>query len=108
MLVNLKKMRVAKGLSQQKLANVLGVSQQSVNKYENHNVEPDVAILIALADYFDTTIDYLVGRNDSDEPLRENELTHTEEKLLRKYRTLDTAQKECVHSVIEQMGRTDR
>ena len=61
MVKNLRKLRINKGISQQQLADVIGTSQQSVNKYENHSVEPDISALIKLADYFETTIDYLVG-----------------------------------------------
>ena len=42
MLKNIKKLRIGKGLSQQQLADIIGVSQQSINKYENHNVEPNI------------------------------------------------------------------
>ncbi|MBQ8922805.1 MAG: helix-turn-helix transcriptional regulator [Oscillospiraceae bacterium] len=41
MVKNLKTLRTKFRLSQQQLADVIGVSQQSVNKYENHNIEPD-------------------------------------------------------------------
>ena len=67
MLKNLKMLRNQKGVSQQKLAETIGVSQQSINKYENHNVEPDIYTLISIADYFDVSIDYLVGRFDNSE-----------------------------------------
>lgn len=63
MIQNLRKLRISKGLSQQQLADVMGISQQSINKYENHNVEPDISALIKIADYFETTIDYLVGHD---------------------------------------------
>ena len=61
MVKNLRKLRINRGISQQQLADVMGTSQQSVNKYENHNVEPDISSLIKLADYFETSVDYLVG-----------------------------------------------
>ena len=64
MVKKLKELRNKEGISQQKLANELGISQQSVNKYENHSIEPDISTLIAIADYFDVTLDYLVGRDD--------------------------------------------
>ena len=51
MLKNLKKLRLRKGLSQQRLADIIGVSQQSVNKYENHSIEPDMDTLISLANF---------------------------------------------------------
>ena len=64
MIKNLKILRQEKGISQQQLADVILVSQQSVNKYENHDVEPDIDVLIKIADYFDVSLDYLVGRTD--------------------------------------------
>ena len=57
MLPNLKLLRKEYGISQQRLADVLGVSQQSINQDENHRVEPDIRVLSALADYFNTSID---------------------------------------------------
>ena len=51
MIKNLKELRIQKGISQQKLADVIGISQQSINKYENHNIEPDIATLILIANY---------------------------------------------------------
>lgn len=61
MVANLKTLRTKFNLSQQQLADIIGVSQQSINKYENHNTEPDIETLKTLADYFNTSIDYLVG-----------------------------------------------
>ena len=60
MLKNLKALRKEYNISQQQLANIIGVSQQSINKYENHNVEPDIETLKAIA-----TIDFLVGFDES-------------------------------------------
>ena len=64
MLSRLKQLRRERGLSQRALADLLGISQQSVNKYENHNIEPDIELLCQIADVFDVSIDYLVGRSD--------------------------------------------
>ena len=65
MVKNLKKLRMEKGISQQALAARLGISQQSVNKYENHSIEPDIATLIAMADLFEVSVDHLIGREDA-------------------------------------------
>ena len=62
-------LRIKHIISQSQLADVIGVSQQSINKYENHNIEPDIDTLKSLANYFNTSIDYLVGysnKNTSD------------------------------------------
>lgn len=64
MIKNLKKLRNEYRVSQQKLAEQIMVSQQSINKYENHSVEPDIGTLIKIADYFNVTVDYLIGRTD--------------------------------------------
>ncbi|MGN0530228.1 MAG: helix-turn-helix transcriptional regulator [Eubacterium sp.] len=61
MVANLKKLRNEFNISQQQLADVIGVSQQSINKYENHNIEPDIETLKNMAKFFNTSIDYLVG-----------------------------------------------
>ena len=52
MLQNLKHLREKNGVTQQQLAAAVGVSQQSINKYENHNIEPDIRTLIAISDFF--------------------------------------------------------
>ncbi len=75
MIKNLKKLRNQYGVSQQQLANAVGVSQQSINKYENHKSEPDIDTLKAIAGFFNTSIDYLVGFDESKTELnKESEL----------------------------------
>lgn len=61
MLENLKRLRELSGTTQRQLAEAIGVSQQSVNKYENHNIEPDIETLIRIADYFNTSVDCVIG-----------------------------------------------
>ena len=99
MIVNLKKLRNSKGISQQQLASLLNVSQQSINKYENHNVEPDISILIAMAEYLDTTIDYLVGRSDCNSS--GNGISKKEEKLIFNFRDLSPTEKQCITTIID-------
>lgn len=65
MLKNLKLLRQERGMSQKQLADRIGVSQQSVNKYENHNVEPDIETLIRIADCFGTSVDFLIGHTEA-------------------------------------------
>ena len=86
MIKNLKKLRNFHGISQQQLANVVGVSQQSINKYENQNVEPDISTLIKIADCFSTTLDNLVGRTESTEGAESNLLTHDDHLVISRYR----------------------
>lgn len=100
MVKNLRSLRMNKGISQEKLAEFLGLSQQSINRYERHKVEPDIGMLILIADYFDTTVDYLIGhtpKGGAEIP----DLTKDEWALLRDYRQLSESEKESIRLVIK-------
>ena len=62
--MRLKEIRKSKNISQLKLALDLNMSQNSISRYETGEREPGIAELILFADYFDVSIDYLVGRTD--------------------------------------------
>jgi len=98
MVKNLKQLRANKGLSQAQLAAVLGLSQQSINKYENHNIEPDIATLMRMADFFGTTVDHIIGRTD--ENSGETILSTDEQALIDQYRNLSEQEKTCVRTLI--------
>ena len=51
--------------TQSQTAEMLGIKLRSYQLYEQGKVEPSIAKLIALANYFDVTLDYLMGRTDS-------------------------------------------
>ena len=104
MLENLRKLRDETGISQKSLADKIGVSQQSINKYENHNIEPDISTLIRIADYFNTSFDYLIGHTDIKrkiEPMHPYQLNQEEGAMLEKYRILTQKQKDCIRIIIE-------
>ena len=65
--MRLKEIRKKKQISQLKLAMDLNMSQNSISRYETGEREADYATLIRLADYFDVSIDYLLGRTDHPE-----------------------------------------
>ncbi len=104
MIKNLKQLRTEKGISQQKLAEIIGISQQSINKYENHNIEPDITTLILLANFFETSVDYLIG-NTNIRHIIENvepyELNSDEATLLKDYRNLSVEEKESIKIIIK-------
>lgn len=109
MLLRLRQLRQEKGITQQRLAAYLRISQQAVNKYENHHAEPDIQTLSQMADIFDTTIDYLVGRSDDREPHGKGipaELTYSEAMLLEKYRKLSSSEQESIQLVMDNYLKT--
>lgn len=62
-------LRKDKGIGQQELADVLGVSFQSVSKWETGITMPDITLLPSIAEYFDVSVDELLGLK----PLRQQE-----------------------------------
>lgn len=57
----LKDLRKAKGLSQAALADILGLTQQAIGKWERNKAMPDYDTLKKIASYFNVTTDYLIG-----------------------------------------------
>lgn len=66
-------------MSQAELAEKLGVSQQTISKYERGTREPDNETLVKLAEIFNCSIDYLLGKTDIRNPYDEF-LTQAKEK----------------------------
>jgi len=65
----LKKLRIKHGLLQKKIAEQLNLSQQTISLYEANKREPDYITLQKIADYFNVSIDYLLGKTDIKEPV---------------------------------------
>lgn len=61
----LKLLREERGLSQDKLGKEIGVSRYAIYTYEKGKAFPTVEGLVMLADHFDVTTDYLLGRTDT-------------------------------------------
>lgn len=53
-------LRKSKGISQEELADKIGVSRQAVSKWESEQSTPDIEKLILMSDYFEVTMDYLL------------------------------------------------
>ena len=63
--MRLKEIRKAKGISQLKLATDLHTNQNTISRYETGEREPGLAELIRIADYFNVSVDYLLGRTEN-------------------------------------------
>lgn len=57
----IREIRTAKKMSQVELANILGVTKQSVSNWENDNIQPSIEMLIKLAKALSVSSDYLLG-----------------------------------------------
>lgn len=100
----LKLLREEKGISQQKLAKYLNTKQQYIHRYENGYSEPDIQTLKLLADFFETSVDYLVGHTDIRhriEPVKPFDLNEEESELIEKYRQLGRNARGSVLNMID-------
>ena len=93
-------MRKDRGLNQTEMAAVLGTSQQHYSKYEKGEHELPARVLIQLADYFEVSVDYLLGR-----PHRKDDMTvlgskvdaeHTAGKVLSDILSLKPQSRACI------------
>ncbi len=67
----IKELREIKQITQEELAKYLGVAPQTVYKYEKEINEPDLKTTSKIAEYFNVTTDYLLGRTDNPDMLSE-------------------------------------
>ena len=63
--MRLKELRKKKGLSQLRLATELNTTQNTISRYETGEREPGIDELINIADYFNVSVDYLIGRTEN-------------------------------------------
>lgn len=58
----LKELRIASGLTQEQLSQIIGISRVNYTRYETGKVRPDYETLIKIADYYDVSLDELFDR----------------------------------------------
>ena len=62
--VRIKDLRKEKNISQSELANAIGVSQKAIDYWERGVNEPKASYIVALADFFNVSADYILGIKD--------------------------------------------
>lgn len=97
---NIAALRKEKGITQEELANILGVSAQAVSKWENNSSCPDVALLTDIADYFGVTVDALL-RAQGDEITSEQPQVNTSSQ------TQNNFNKNVNIKIVQQNGKTN-
>ena len=105
-MLKLKELRNERGISQQKLADAIGMGQSSINDYENRGIEPDIGTLIRIADFFDTSVDYLVAHTHIRCKLEEaGEFTMNEREtaLVNGYRSIPATSRQVIDDMIAEL-----
>ena len=71
----LKELRKEKNITMKKLGEKIGVAESTISLYESGKRQPDNVTLLKIADYFNVSVDYLLGRNNTEKkPVPEDEL----------------------------------
>lgn len=66
---------------QQNIADKLGISRSRYSHYENEHVQPDIELLQKMADLFDVSVDYLLGRESAFERLNKKDRNEVDFRL---------------------------
>ena len=101
-------LRESVGLSQNKLGKLVGLPQSSINRYEQGQSTPSAKTLRWYADYFDVSVDYLLGREPSDETQEMLEYLHKNPEmrvLLSSSAKLEKEDLEAVVAIVRRMNK---
>ena len=105
-MLQLKQLRQERHLSQAGLALKLNLSQSTVSAYEVGDRTPDLETLVAIAQFFDVSLDYLAGLTERKRQMTQGDLTLEELAHLHAYRQLTNCQKMRVEAYMD--GLRDR
>ena len=98
--INLRTLLSEKSLTQKVIAENFNTTQQTVSRWLNGQNEPDITTLIKLADFFEVSVDYLLGRENDYAIIKSSNvptLTKTQTELLSVFNLLS---EEDQHQVI--------
>ncbi len=82
----LSELRKNKRLSQRAFAKIIGVSSGAVAMWETNKRLPDIETLIRLADFYNVSVEYLLGRSENRTDCYSNNLSHKENELITYFR----------------------
>lgn len=100
----LKKLRESKNERQSEIAKIVGVTQQAYQRYENGTSEPNADGLIVLANHFNVTVDYLLGRETEKNPIAMLNLAIGEKEALDLYCKLPENIRQIIMDTMIQLG----
>ncbi|WP_171691072.1 helix-turn-helix domain-containing protein [Paenibacillus germinis] len=85
-------LREKRGLTQEELSTKIGISRAALSHYETNRREPDYETINKIANFFNVTVDYLLGRTDQPQTVLDNDVREfvehldlTDESILKKF-----------------------
>ena len=109
MQLRIKELRKELNLSQQEVATGAGISRSVLSEYESGNVDPSATALSKLADFFRTSTDYLMGREDDFGQLTTRApgdfyTSPTEQKLILNFRRIPPDSQNYVLGIVQNLA----
>lgn len=104
--INIKTLRKEKNLKQKDLANILNTSQSTIGKYEREELEPNLTMIIKIANLFNCSVDYILGRELEDGTIiiknnNQPTLTTKEKTLLNYFRQMNEDTKDIAIGILK-------
>ena len=101
-MLRIKELRKERALSQRTLAEKIGCSQKSIDYWEKGEIEPTAHFIAALADFFECSADYLLGREDDYGNVNvECALSSPEQRLLQIAKSLPEGERQSLMAFAE-------
>lgn len=99
----LKELRITNNLKQEDIVKKFSLSSPRYSQYETGKRRPDYELLVSFADFYDVSLDYLLGRTNISTMSSNMNLAFSKEEieLIKKYRALDERGKEAVDETLE-------
>ena len=102
----LKELRAEKGLSQLEVAKGIDTSQRNIGRWETGANEPSSSFVKKLADFFNVSTDYLLGRENDFGAINNgefNKLNYEEYKIIKMYRVLSARDKDFIEDMFNRL-----
>ena len=101
-MIRLRELRKSQGFTLKNVADALNTSNQVISRYELGQTEPDFATLIKIADFFNVSVDYLLGHTDK-RHLSGSSLTEKETRLLDAFNGLIPPMQDYILDMVEKL-----
>lgn len=100
----LKFLRKEQGLLQKNIADFLNISKSAYGYYEQGRNEPDIHTIVKLADFYQVSTDYLIGKTD----VKQADLTKKESDIIKMYRNLNKDDQNIIFGAVYALSSKEK
>lgn len=100
----LQQLRKSRGLTQDDLAEILGISLSSYQKYERDAISPSYETLCKIADFYHVTTDYLLGREPATDPFDMLQLPEDQKSVMERFASFPDDVRAIILNAIKELA----